>query len=562
MTLRSIHLATVCLSHDFKLFGPEVVISDPDGGYDSTSIGATMRRFADGVTLSTPPTSGIDGLPVRGWMAVWTADGMAQGEVYGTNSSFSKAINICNLCEDMDQRCPDKRKPCGFLTCACQHLEEHAPHCKCHFRLRTAARDAARPSPLPRDLQQRLGITTLHHGFTGVTCFNVARPGPKEPMHAFAEGRTKHLAAYTIWNVVASGLATKDEVRAAAHRFDWSPGGGSSGFFNPTYLPDKLFSSTKVQQDDGSWAWGPQKEECKLPFSAAGVITFTVMSLAFFQQFFPTGADWPNWFRAWVLHAHAVLIMLRYKFTYNELVQLEELVVESETLIAKLPEYKHVWIPKAHWILHLAKDIYDWGPARLLWVMLKEMKNASFKRGCKRSNFHNPVKSTALFWAQQSDYEALQLLKHPDLRSATDSSMSRVLVSGRADSFKDSQVSLLLLQHGRVAPNDVIEFLQAIRFQGVLITLGDHCFYDGCKLFKLERIARCASFHYLWLRLLNVDVSVDSLGMFHVTDNVLETSSQTSNTCRLVSLTNTSDITCLWTVHQPQTSSCKLIVKH
>ena len=387
-TLRSINLATVCLASDVKAVGIEKVISDPGAPYDSTSVGATFRRWHEGVSLRVPEAfAGISVMPFRGWCFVWTADGMAMGEMCGTNSSFSAAQNPCNLCEDHDQRTVEGRTPCGFLACTCGAGNKHRRGCRCHFRLRTAARDADRAArgPLSASERKALGITTLQHAFTGVPCFSVARPGPKEYMHAFAEGRTGHLAAYTIWSLVHFGYASKDDIRQAAFVFDWSPG-ESAGFSNPTYLPDKLFTNTKVYQPDGSWVWGPHKD-IKLPFSAAGIFSFTVMSIEFLRQFLPQAMPaWPPFWRAWVLHAIACTHgCLRFTFTFAELLRLEAMVVESERLLTSIPEYADIWVPKAHWILHLAHDIYLWGPIRLLMTMLKEMKNAHFKRGCRRA---------------------------------------------------------------------------------------------------------------------------------------------------------------------------------
>ena len=91
-------------------------------------------------------------------------------------------------------------------------------------------------------------------------------------------------------------------------------------------------------------------------------------------------------------------------------------------------QYAHLWIPKAHWVLHLAHDIFLWGPSRLHTTMLNEMKNARFKAGAKRSNFHNPAKDVAMFWAQQSDYE-LQTLSPSHFCSSNDSD---VIVTGCA----------------------------------------------------------------------------------------------------------------------------------
>ena len=209
-TLLSIHLATICLASDFKLFGPRQVIS---GTGDDNSIGGNMRRFDASITLKTPVASGLGSLQARGWLVVWTADGMAQGEVYGTNSSFSACVNPCNLCTNMDRRQVDMRKPSGFLSCTCGK-SKHSRNCSCVFQLRTVADDKQLPRLSKAELQKR-GVTTLQHGFVDVPHIHVAHPGPKEPMHAFCEGRSKQLGAATLWSVKAEGWATEKQAALA-----------------------------------------------------------------------------------------------------------------------------------------------------------------------------------------------------------------------------------------------------------------------------------------------------------------------------------------------------------
>ena len=111
LTLRAQFLSTVCLSNDFKQFGAKAIISG--SGALEFSLGATCRRLWTGGFLRMP----LDNLPIRFFLTVWCADGMAMGDVCGTNTSFSKAVNPCNTCEDLDQRSAEKRKPCGFLRC-------------------------------------------------------------------------------------------------------------------------------------------------------------------------------------------------------------------------------------------------------------------------------------------------------------------------------------------------------------------------------------------------------------------------------------------------------------
>ena len=80
------------------------------------SLGATCRRLWTGGIIRLPPDHGLPAsLHVRAFLAVWAADGPAMGDICGTVTSFSKAINPCNRCEDLDRRDPEKLKPCGFL---------------------------------------------------------------------------------------------------------------------------------------------------------------------------------------------------------------------------------------------------------------------------------------------------------------------------------------------------------------------------------------------------------------------------------------------------------------
>ena len=209
MSLRAQWLSTVCLSSDFKIFRARAVISGD--GTLNYSLGAQLRRLWTGGTIRLPIDVSPKPLPMRVFLSVWQADGMAMGDVCGTNTSFSRAINICNTCEDMDQRCDTKKRPCSFLRCRCGDADTHALGCPCHFRLRTPSRDRARQLPSnvtarARELS-RLGITTQEPGLEGIPGIHCSQPGPKDPMHTLNEGRTGQLAAITLWQFVHSGFA-------------------------------------------------------------------------------------------------------------------------------------------------------------------------------------------------------------------------------------------------------------------------------------------------------------------------------------------------------------------
>ena len=548
MTLRSLFLSTVCLASDFKIFGPRVVLAGRQPPFatseDETALARQLQRWDYGVVLKTPPCTGMTELPLRGWLAVWVADGKAQGEMYGTNASFSSCKNPCNSCEDMDQRTELGKRPCGFLCCECDvNAASHRPGCQCHFRLRTPARDQARGTRLSRAEMQTLGITTLDHGFVDVPHFQIDTPGPKEAMHAFSEGRTKHLSAYTLWSLVKEGWATEHEVRRDAASFDWSPGGANLGFFRPNYISGDIFTSTKVYQADGTtWAWGPHKES-KLSLSAQGIMVFTVMSTAFLRKYIPPSQPKPLWLQAWILHHHAFCMMLRYHFTFADLLLLEELVVRSERLLAEIPAYAHIWIPKAHWILHLALDIYRYGPSRLLQTLLMEMKNAHFKRGVRRSNFHNPVKSAAQFWAEQSDY---QLQNATFSRSSSSYDPCDVIVNGSATSFPDSEIVSLLLAHGHISHKTPLQFLNVFTFHGVAIKRTESILLQEGVYEVLRILVTSDNNYYLWLQLVIEKLRVDEIGMpYYLPED------RACASYRLLSVHSASGVTGVFSIREP-----------
>ena len=511
-TLRAQFLSTVCLSSDFKAFGAHKVISG--SGTLENSLGATCRRLWTGGIIRLPPDHGLPAsLHVRAFLAVWAADGPAMGDICGTVTSFSKAINPCNRCEDLDRRDPEKLKPCGFLRCRCGDADEHRPGCSCHFRLRTPARDAARPSP-SASAMQALGRVTLKHALVDIPGIHVATAGGKDAMHTLNEGRTSQLAACTLFKIVASGWATKEAVMRRASDFDWGP--EARGLNRPNYVPEKIFTRTKVPQPDGSWAWGPH-HDVALAGSAAAVATFALNAGEFLRPFIRTDCPAPDWLRAWQLHAAAFAMLLRYRFTFADLLTIEDHFVQSERLIQLIPEYADLWLPKAHWVLHLAHDIFLFGPARLLTTLLNEMKNAKFKAGAKRSNFHNPPKDVALFWAQQSDYE---LQTRSVLQSACRFSTTDVIVSGRANEFTDSVAVALLLKHKFITPTEMLEFFKLFTLHGVAMSRTGYVLFDT-RVYYLSRIVRATDTSIsdrAWIHLHEVAqcISVDTLGAYYV----------------------------------------------
>ena len=550
----SINLAACALSSDVRLFSVEKVMSGPvDEPYQSTSFAANFRRFHDGVTLKTPLESGLHELSCRGWCFVYIGDGVAMGELCGTNTSFSAAHNICNTCEDALQNdTANMRKPNGFLECTCTDdcLDAnakltHVAGCCCNFRLRTPARDAARRARAPNKAeQQRLGITTEAHAFVRVPFVLVSCPGPKDVMHTFLEGITRHLAAYTLIMLVAVGWGSESEVRKAISCHKYATRDGLS---RPGFLPKKLFVMTKVKVParDGKPAvtvWGPHKD-AKLPYSAYQNLIYTIHSLEILRKFVPRDSPLPTWWMVWVVHVAIVGQMMRFSFTYADLQLLEKTNLKWQELYYSVPEYYDTWRPKVHWSTHLAHDIFLWGPVRLLWAMIMEMKNREFKLACKRSNYFNPVKSVCEFWVDQS---AHQLKKRKHVAICVSTSAKSVGYSGLISRITHAPEVRMLLSCVPQLVAAQVEYISEVKVHGVCFERNEYCL-DGsgllvCKVVHIMRVGGEDGDHYTYLQETGVLVTADEMGVLHCKMSALESASASFH---LVSMSH-ANVSAMW----------------
>ena len=157
----------------------------------------------------------------------------------------------------------------------------------------------------------------------------------------------------------------------------------------------------------------------------------------------------------------------------------------------------------------------------------------------RRSNFHNPAKSAASFWALQSDYE-LQTMDPAAVRTACQSADSRILVTGCIRDFPDSMACTTLSSSGIVSLDAEVDFLLDLKFHGVRIRKGEHLLMGRREVYLVERILRVGTTHYLLLGLIAPMFSVDEFDQMVV-------ESATPQSFRLISLSNATDLTALWT---------------
>ena len=103
--------------------------------------------------------SEVDPPHFRGWLFSFVGDAPAVAEMAGTKISFSKAKNVCNMCENANR--PRIFAPCRWIGCQCTDDRQHDEDCACPFALRTASRDAEHKEAEPDTAKmQELGIST------------------------------------------------------------------------------------------------------------------------------------------------------------------------------------------------------------------------------------------------------------------------------------------------------------------------------------------------------------------------------------------------------------------
>ena len=450
----SINLAAIVMTKDLKYFGPAITISGHIGEhYDSSSIGAGFRRFQDGVDLKVP---GHGRVKFRGWLHSFVGDAPAVAEMVGTKQSYGPLVkNPCNMCENANR--PRLTGFSKFLACSCADDREHDAACPCKFALRTAERDAVHEVEATEARKQMLGVDHWDHAFVRIPTGGrslAQQPGPKDGMHVTLQGITKSSAASTIFMATRRhGWFTPAQFRARCREFVWPKDKQVS---RPWYIPNKVFQGVQWQEEidelaaaaaaaaaaagaaaeaaggvrgRGRAARGnaprgrgraprgrgrgrargrgtpkPNKETT-LPFTAHGTLVWALHSIELFRPLIPDNAMEFAFWRAWVHHVETLNMMMQPVFTLATLNVLEDTLERWYTAFFAVPEYKKHWVPKMHWIQHLAHDIWRFGPTRHNWCMNYEAKNQPLKRGCKRStNFANPAKATAGFWCESTDF--------------------------------------------------------------------------------------------------------------------------------------------------------------
>ena len=82
--------------------------------------------------------------------------------------------------------------------------------------------------------------------------------------------------------------------------------------------------------------------------------------------------------------------------------KIDDLVLEHSALFDAVPEYAGLKRPKHHFLVHLAGDVWRYGPPRGYWCFGFEGFNKIIKAGAEKSNFKDVTTSIMRYWQYRS----------------------------------------------------------------------------------------------------------------------------------------------------------------
>ena len=209
-----------------------------------------------------------------------------------------------------------------------------------------------------------------------------------------------------------------------------------------------------------------------MPYTAHHMLVVTMLSIEILRPLLPENAKEYAFWRSWLCLVEIVSALVTPTFTWSSLEALQQTLVDWHTSFDAVPQYAGFWVPKFHWAMHLALDIWKFGPPRLNWCFQYEGKNQPLKRGCKRSNYHNPAKSTAEFWCESSDYELRS-------RKKQKCETLRVTASGPISAFPKRSIELTaILSELDLHPDVTFHFLESVVIQKQHVTAGSYAQID------------------------------------------------------------------------------------
>jgi len=339
-----------------------------------------MRRFAEGVRLP----SLFGGELQFGATLQAAVDGKAKAQLQGTKKSVSATTE--RICCNCNVTSSQRHLPFNFLDPSCPLLLTTTESLKRDASVLASFTDhSGRAHGLVSKL---LGVCHHQNAFVGIVPgmpFQCVEFTPYDHlMHGEAEGLLKaHLQKFL------NHLFDSKPSDAHYHRICLN---GNASLGEASF--NELVSFFPYNEDDRHHKPKRLKPKALKPengitWTASMMLVFAVHSCVLLGPY--VDSTDPCW-TCWCLHCYYVAYALKDSFTWDEIVHLNDLILRHHELLnAHWPD---VIIPKFHWVLHIALDIWLNGPPRHISCMRYEAAHQFWKRLGKKVNFKGSVPAT------------------------------------------------------------------------------------------------------------------------------------------------------------------------
>jgi hypothetical protein len=396
VALHNIQLATICRYKFIDKYGAAMVVSGAPGeGFAGSSFGAAMRRLdrKTGVDLAVPNNGAAGGAfrvqKFRGWCVLLSADTPAAHMMCG----FKAGVG------------PRTEKPCRGCDCSSSNIRQANSFIDPErniFNLRDPVTHQAqkehfgslKTKTAKTRFGKSVGVTTFAHAFTGIPHFDVTADCPQDLMHVELEGNLKVECAALLYRLIAvHRWFTVEQLNQAMHTYPWPVA--------DTHTRPTDFTNTIKEGQDG----GIPKKDCHLKMHSAQVMQFVLHSPEVLRDLIKDKDLSLDEWRCWMLHHAYFAMMLKSSFTWDDVVQLDQLILAHQDLFLSIPAYRELFKPKNHYAQHIPHNIALFGPPRNYWCMAFEAEHQWFKRVGTGSNWKAVLRTMVSTWGAKTGFD-------------------------------------------------------------------------------------------------------------------------------------------------------------
>ena len=400
-------LAALARTGVYKKHGIARVISgvDEDGTvHDEPNLASDLRRLHEGVIIEIPDDvmGGMKKVRLKCVIIIVCADYLAAQALLPWFESTGAYI-FCRGC-NANRKHHDVYRPFSFLRSnqACSRGEDAKRARVSVPELRTweamnevieAARAASGPER--KAIMEQHGLKRLYFAFHPdlIPC-NPAIVAPQDALHLFPDGLLRTQKAWTLYIFFRMGLKLS-VVNARLKQYQRDTKDWPADVRLPPLQP-KLQKGTRE---------GCPKASATVCMTGHQMHWFSLHSIRILTPLLSAEMRaHPAWV-CWLKLVELYSLVVQHELTHEDIERIDDLQLEHTALFDQVPEFAGLARPKHHFLTHVAKDAWDYGPPRGYWCFGFEGFNRVIKRGAQLSNWKDETMSILRYWSMYSAHQ-------------------------------------------------------------------------------------------------------------------------------------------------------------